>query len=213
MNAQPVELKKEAWPVLQNFPLPAKALASAIILVMAIGMAGALGQIIVHDIIPIFFSNRPAGDHAGHAEGGNARSNTPAETPASRGDLFSAAAPTEKTHGTKPFYKTEQFVWTLKWTHIHLFGMSMIFIFMGAIAVFLDLGVGLRSWLVVLPFVGLLIDIAAMWLKGYISPVFFWLHIPGGGLFGFVFLFVSSRALYEMWWMRKNYAPGRTDQK
>ena len=39
MNAQPVNLKKQAWPVLQNFPLPAKALATAIIAVMAIGMA------------------------------------------------------------------------------------------------------------------------------------------------------------------------------
>ncbi len=41
---------------------------------MAIGMAGALGQIIVHDIIPTFFSNRLADDHAGHSEGGSPRS-------------------------------------------------------------------------------------------------------------------------------------------
>ncbi len=77
--------------------------------------------------------------------------------------------------------------------------MSVIFIFMGAIAVFLDLGGGLRTWLVVLPFVGILIDIAAVWLKGYVSPTFFWLHIPGGGLFGLTFAIVSVRALWEMW--------------
>ncbi len=68
MNAQPVNLKKQAWPVLQNFPLPAKALATAIIAVMAIGMAGALGQIIVHDIIPTFFSSPQAADHTGHSQ-------------------------------------------------------------------------------------------------------------------------------------------------
>jgi hypothetical protein len=206
MNAQPVKYRKKAWPVLQNFPIPAKALVTAIILVMAIGMAGALGQIIVHDIIPTFFSNRLADDHAGHSEGGSPRSDLKPsdEAAASRGDLFSETAPAEQAHSNKPFYKTEQFVWALKWTHIHLFGMSMIFIFMGAIAVFLNLGVRFRTWLVVLPFVGLLVDIAAVWLKSYVSPAFFWLHIPGGGLFGLTFAIVSVKALWEMWGLRNN---------
>jgi len=201
MNAQPEELKKRAWPVLQNFPLPARALVTAIIVMMAIGMAGALGQIVVHDIIPTFFSSQPAGDHTGHSQSATSPSGLkPAdETPAARGDLFAAAAPAERAHSSKPFYQTEQFVWSLKWTHIHLFGMSMIFILMGAIAVFLDLSVQVRTWLVVLPFVGLLVDIGAVWLKGYVSPAFFWLHIPGGGLFGLTFAIVSARALWEMW--------------
>jgi hypothetical protein len=77
---------------------------------------------------------------------------------------------------------------------------------MGGIAVFLDVGAKWKTLLVVLPFAGVLIDIAAMWLKGYVSPAFFWLHIPGGGLFGFTFFYVSGRAFWEMWWMRKNYA-------
>ena len=93
----------------------------------------------------------------------------------------------------------EQFVWTLKWTHIHLFGMGMIFIFMGGITLLLDMGSKVRTWLIVLPFIGVLIDILAVWLKVFISPVFFWLHTPGGGIFGTVFGFVSLRALWEMW--------------
>jgi hypothetical protein len=106
----------------------------------------------------------------------------------------------------------EVIIWTLKWTHIHIFGMNMIFIFMGAIAIFLDLSATRRTWLVVLPFVGVLIDIAAMWLKGYVSPAFFWLHIPGGGLFGLTFIIVSIRALWEMWWMRNNFAKSTIDK-
>ena len=43
------------------------------------------------------------------------------------------------------------------------------------------------------------VDIAAMWLKAFVSPVFFWLHIPGGGLFAGIFLYVFFRALGEMW--------------
>ena len=53
---------------------------------------------------------------------------------------------------------------------------------------------------------GILVDIATVWLKGYISPAFFWLHIPGGGLFGIVFVIVSTRAFREMYGVRKNYA-------
>ena len=52
----------------------------------------------------------------------------------------------------------DQFVWTLKWTHIHLFDMGMIFIFMGFISLLLDAGTKIRTWLIVLPFVGVLID-------------------------------------------------------
>jgi len=122
----------------------------------------------------------------------------------SRGDLF-AEVQTENETDKPSFLHSEQFVWLLKWTHIHLFGINMIFIIMGVVTLFMDLGDRNRFWLVVLPFVGVFIDIAAMWLKIYISPVFFWLHIPGGGLFGAVFIYVNIRAMTEMWWPK----PGR----
>jgi hypothetical protein len=163
---------------------------------MAIAMFGALGQIIVHDIIPTFFAE---GQMAGHSASEMESVTSPGEGEATsgRGDLFSSAPLQEKV--AEPFYKTEQFVRTLRWTHIHLFGMNMIFIFMGAITLFLDLTAKTRGWLIVLPFVGVLVDIATVWLKGYISPAFFWLHVPGGALFGTIFAFVAFRALKEMW--------------
>ena len=181
-------------------PTPAKVLATCIIMVLSIGMLGALGQIIVHDIIPTFFSQtendgmdpQPSDRHAGmdHSTTGTSEPD--------RGDLFAELATVEKKTA-KPFYQQEQFVWTLKWSHIHLFGMSMIFIFVGAITIWLDAGSALRSWLVVLPFIGVLVDILAMWLKAFVSPAFFWLHVPGGGLFAGIFAYVSLRALWEMW--------------
>ena len=189
------------WPKLKAFPVPAKALVSAVILTMAISMAGALGQIIVHDIIPTFFAESETEAGADHSMPMPAMAETADEGQGdinSRGDLLSGESieiPAEKPS----FFEGEQFVWMLKWTHIHLFGMSMIFIIMGSITIFLDLGAGLRAWLVVLPFAGILIDIATVWLKGYISPAFFWLHLPGGGLFGLVFLYVGFRAMVEMW--------------
>lgn len=185
--------------------MPAKALVSAVILTMALAMAGAMGQIIVHDIIPTFFSSSQMDHRGGTSMQEMEQTVADATDDRDRGNLF-AEELTESEADKPSFLHSDQFVWILKWTHIHLFGMTMIFIFIGAITLFLDLGIRTRSWLVVLPFIGVFIDIAAMWLKIYISPVFFWLHIPGGGLFGAVFGFVTIKAMLEMWWVRNNFA-------
>ena len=179
------------WPTLKQFPLPAKVLVTAIILTMAVGMVGALAQIILHDIIPTFISSDPNPKTQELPEAAPEDEN--------RGDLFSDLPESSPKKLQGPFYRNEQFVWTLKWTHIHLFGMSTIFILMGTVVVFLDIGTALRAWLISLPFLGIWVDIASMWLKDFFSPVFFWLHIPGGGLFGAIFVFVLVRGLYEMW--------------
>jgi hypothetical protein len=197
MSPREMSTDRSGWPKLALFPLPAKALVTMVILTIAIAMVGALGQIVVHDIIPTFFSQEEvAPTSAGEVE--SPPQPETSEGTIGRGDLFDMETVEKKV--AKPFYKEEQFVWSLKWTHIHLFGMSIIFIFVGAITLFLDLSIKARTWLIVLPFVGVLIDIAGVWLKGYISPAFFWLHLPGGVLFGAIFLFVSLRALWEMWY-------------
>ena len=199
---------RNKWPTLAAFPLPAKALVTVVILTMAFAMVGALGQIIVHDIIPTFYSDQSSEDQSTHTmeDMKSSMEGEKSEAASGRGDLFSDEPVMEESTESEPFYKSEQFVWTLKWTHIHLFGMNMIFIFLGAIAIFLNVSLKARTWLVILPFVGVLLDIATMWLKAFISPLFFWLHVPGGGLLGIVFAIVSVRALWEMWQVRKNYA-------
>ena len=194
------------WPTLAQLPLPAKALVSVIILTMAIAMVGALGQIIVHDIIPTFFSGQPSGHLDNSDKPDQHASNEGDQASSGRGDLFSEELVEDETPMKQAWYLTEQFVWTLKWTHIHLFGINMIFIFMGAITIFLNISTRARTLLIILPFIGVLVDITAMWLKGYISPAFFWLHIPGGGLFGIVFTIVAARAFWDMSGVRKNYA-------
>ena len=202
------QLTRNNWPTLAAFPPPAKALVTVVILTMALAMAGALGQIVVHDIIPTFFSDQPSDDQSSHTMEDMSRPGAVEEikTAAGRGDLLAEAPVMKKSEEPEPFYKAEQFVWTLKWTHIHLFGMNMIFILIGVITIFLNISIQARTWLVILPFIGVLIDIATMWLTGYVSPVFFWLHIPGGGLFGMAFAIVSTRAFWEMWRVRRNFA-------
>jgi hypothetical protein len=193
------------WPKLKTFPLPAKALFTAVILTMVLAMTGAMGQIIVRDTVPTFFSSSQMEHRGSKSMQEMEQTAADAADDQGRGDLF-AEEPTEMETERPSFLHSEQFVWILKWSHIHLFGINMIFIIMGVITLFLDLGIKIRSWLVVLPLVGVFIDIAAMWLKIYISPVFFWLHIPGGGLFGVVFFYINIRAMIEMWWARNNFA-------
>lgn len=43
------------------------------------------------------------------------------------------------------------------------------------------------------------IDLASVWLKVFIHPAFFWLHFPGGILFGVIFVIDSILALKQMW--------------
>ena len=60
------ELSSNEWPTLAAFPRPAKALVSVVILTLAVAMTGALGQIIVHDIIPTFYSDQSSEDQSTH---------------------------------------------------------------------------------------------------------------------------------------------------
>ncbi|MBW2605112.1 MAG: hypothetical protein JRE28_12490 [Deltaproteobacteria bacterium] len=113
-----------------------------------------------------------------------------------RGDLFSDFPVDNKG---SPFYQTEEFIFALKFTHIHIFGMSAIFILMGILVIFLDLSQKTRSWLVVLPFIGIIIDPASVYLKLFGDPVFFRRHIPGGALFDIVFPVDGVLILWQMW--------------
>lgn len=200
--------KRSSRIILANLPTPYKVLVSCIILTLAIGMLGALGQIIVHDIIPTFYSRTESKDGGAHTD---MTEESQYASGSARGDLFEDLS-AEEPEKHEPFYKDEQFVWALRWTHIHLFGINMIFIFLGAITALLDASIKLRTWLIALPFIGVLVDILAMWLKAYVSPVFFWLHIPGGGLFGGVFVFVATRAFWEMYGTRKNQVGPQPDE-
>jgi len=206
MGPNNVQSRNEKLPTLACLPMPAKALVSIIILTMAIALAGAIGQVIVHDVIPTFFSGEPSGQLENSERSDERGSKQSDRAPSDRGDLFAKESVQPVAPVKQPLFKTEQFVWALKWTHIHLFGMNMIFIFMGAIALFLNISIKAKTWLIILPFIGVLLDIAAVWLKAYISPAFFWLYIPGGGLFGVVFVIVSVRAFREMHGVRRNYA-------
>ena len=188
--------KKISMPVISELPISAKILITIIIVSLSAGMAGAAGQIVIHDIIPTFFSETIADtkidtkidSHTSHHN-------------SDRGDLFSGTT-VEPEKASPSFTESEQFVWALKWTHIHLFGMGFIFIIMGVVTLLLNVKESIKAWLIILPFIGIFIDISALWLKTFVSPHFFWLHLPGGNLFVLIFLYVSMKSFQEMWFKK-----------
>lgn len=189
MDATTDKANGELGPRLGQWSLPAKALATMIVLMLAVGMAGALSQIIIHDILPTFW---------GVEKNAMPEMVPMPESSSGRGDLFADTPPAAEI--SRPaFHRTDEFIFALKFTHIHIFGMSGIFIAMGTLVLFLDVGIGLRTWLVVLPFIGILIDLASVWLKIFVHPAFFWLHIPGGVLFGLVFAVDFFLILKQLW--------------
>lgn len=170
-----------AWPTLAGLPVPAKVLVTMVVAMLSLGMFFAVGQLTVHDVMPTLFEKAAP---------------RPSPVDMTRGDLF--ASP--ETPAPEPaFYKTDKFIFALKFTHIHMFGMSAIFFVMGLIILFAAIRPGLKTGLIVLPFAGILIDLAAVWLKLFLSPTFFWMHIPGGLLLFGVFIVDVWLAITQTW--------------
>ncbi len=84
-------------------------------------------------------------------------------------------------------------------SHIHLFGIAFIFMFVGLI---FSLTTGVRSRLktvvIVMPYVFLLTDITSWWLTK-LNPNFALLVIIGGGGMAMAFLFMLVVSMFEMW--------------
>ncbi len=86
-------------------------------------------------------------------------------------------------------------------SHIHLFGIAFIFMFVGLIFGYAS---GVPKWLkrlaMVMPFIFILLDISSWWLTK-LNPAFAWLVIIGGAGLALAFAFMWLVSLYEMWIM------------
>ena len=84
-------------------------------------------------------------------------------------------------------------------SHIHLFGIAFIFMFVGLI---FSLAAGvpkpLKVIVISMPYIFLLIDISAWWLTK-LHPNFAWFVIIGGGAMALSFAFMWVVSMYEMW--------------
>jgi len=89
-------------------------------------------------------------------------------------------------------------------SHIHLFGISFIFFFVGLI---FSLAVGVPKWLkelsIALPFAFLIIDVFSWWLTKWF-PAAAWLTIIGGIGYSLASTFMLFTCLYQMWILSRN---------
>lgn len=84
-------------------------------------------------------------------------------------------------------------------SHIHLFGIAFIFMFVGLIFA-LTAGVRprMKTAAITMPYIFLLTDITSWWLTK-LNPNFALLVIVGGGGMAMAFVFMLVVSLYEMW--------------
>lgn len=84
-------------------------------------------------------------------------------------------------------------------SHIHLFGVSIIFLLTGAIFAFSETPVWFRVCLVVVPYLSILMDIGSWWFTKYVDPAFFaYVVVVGGAGMG---LALGAQILISLWQM------------
>ncbi len=85
-------------------------------------------------------------------------------------------------------------------SHIHLFGISIIFLLTGAIFALSETPIWVRVFLVVVPYLTILMDIGSWWFTKYLDPAFFaYVVVVGGACMGLALAAQILIALWEMW--------------
>lgn len=101
----------------------------------------------------------------------------------------------------------ESFSQLVRVSHIHLFGLGMLFYLLGRIFLLTEIPVLLKRVMVVIPFLTIAMDIGSWWLTKY-ADVFAGSVIAGGALMGVSFAFQAFVSLYQIWlykpaWVRE----------
>ena len=90
-------------------------------------------------------------------------------------------------------------------SHIHLFGISFIFMFVGLIFSFAETSTTKYKCIAIgMPYVFLLVDILSWWLTK-LNPMFAWLVILAGSGMAVSFFFMWTVSVLEMWWFDKAF--------
>jgi len=105
--------------------------------------------------------------------------------------------------GVTPYAETDQGASIDSLTrvsHIHLFGIAFIFLFVGLI---FSLAINIPTWLkttiITMPFVFLIIDVLSWWLTK-IHPGFPWFTIIGGLGYSLASCYMWTVSMVQMWW-------------
>jgi hypothetical protein len=90
----------------------------------------------------------------------------------------------------------------VKVSHIHLFGLGMVFYLLGRIFVLTDIPVLLKRVVVVTPFAAIALDIGSWWFTKFSPHFFAWTVLLSGAAMGFSFAFQAAVSVYQMWFLK-----------
>jgi len=86
-----------------------------------------------------------------------------------------------------------------KVSHIHLFGISMMFVLTGAIFSLSATPVWFRVIVLVIPYLAIIMDIGSWWATKYYDPVFAYIVLIGGAFMGLAMACQILVSLWDMW--------------
>jgi hypothetical protein len=84
-------------------------------------------------------------------------------------------------------------------SHIHLFGISLLFLLTGGIFALSEVPAWLRNLLIVTPFAAIWLDIGSWWFTKFAAPLFGYVVVAGGALMGIALAAQIAIALWDMW--------------
>lgn len=97
-------------------------------------------------------------------------------------------------------------------SHIHLFGISFIFMFVGLIFSFAETSTNKYKCIAIgMPYTFLVVDILSWWLTK-LHPMFAWLVIFAGGGMAIAFAFMWSVSILEMWLFNKAFVNAKGER-
>ncbi len=96
----------------------------------------------------------------------------------------------------------------VKVSHIHLFGLTFIFGFMGLIfSHTYTRHLWLKNTIIIIPFAAIVLDVAS-WYLTKVSDMFSFTVIAGGAFMGMSFAYQWAVSMYQMWWFKCKDASG-----
>jgi hypothetical protein len=84
-------------------------------------------------------------------------------------------------------------------SHIHLFGISMMFVLTGAIFALSATPIWFRVTVLVIPYLAIIMDIGSWWATKYYDPVFAFIVLIGGAFMGLAMACQILVSLWDMW--------------
>ena len=84
-------------------------------------------------------------------------------------------------------------------SHVHLFGIAIIFLATGAIFSLSETPIWFRVSMLVVPYLAILMDIGSWWATKYYDPLFAYIVLIGGAFMGLALACQILVSLWDMW--------------